>query len=125
MAIVVDEFGGTSGLITMEDIIEEIVGDIRDEYDDDEKLYVPIAPNSYIFEGKILLTDFYKVIECEPEDFEDVAGDSDTLAGLLLEIKGEFPAVHEHIEVGKYDFEILKADKKRILKIKLTINEKE
>ena len=124
IAIVVDEFGGTSGLITMEDIIEEIVGDIQDEYDDDEKLYVKLNDTTYIFEAKILLTDFYKVIGSEPADVEELAGDSDTLAGLLLEIKGEFPALHEHITVGIYDFEILNVDRRRILKVKLTINEK-
>lgn len=125
IAIVVDEFGGTSGLITMEDIIEEIVGDIRDEYDDDEKLYVRQNDNTYIFESKILLTDLYKVLDEEPEYFEEYAGDSDTLAGLLLEVKGEFPALHEHIKIGKYDFEILAIDKRRIKKVKLVINEKE
>ena len=124
IAIVVDEFGGTSGLITMEDIIEEIVGDIQDEYDDDEKLYVKLNDTTYIFEAKMLLTDFYKVIGSEPADVEELAGDSDTLAGLLLEIKGEFPALHEHITVGIYDFEILNVDRRRILKVKLTINEK-
>lgn len=125
MAIVVDEFGGTSGLITMEDIIEEIVGDIQDEYDDDEKLYVRLNDNSFVFESKILLTDFYKVLDVEPEIFEEYSGDSDTLAGLLLEVKGEFPDVHEHIKIGKYDFEILEVDKRRILKVKLVIDEKE
>lgn len=125
MAIVVDEFGGTSGLITLEDIIEEIVGDIQDEYDEDEKLYVIQKDGSYIFESKILLTDLYKVLDVEPEVFEDYIGDSDTLAGMLLEVKGEFPAVHEHINIGKYDFEILNVDKRRILKVKLIINEKE
>lgn len=124
IAIVVDEFGGTSGLITMEDIIEEIVGDIQDEYDDDEKLYVKLGDNSFIFEGKILLSDFYKVLGVEPEEIEEMSGDSDTLAGLLLEVKGEFPAVHEHIRIGQYDFEVLNIDKRRILKVKLTIDEK-
>lgn len=125
IAIVVDEFGGTSGLVTMEDIIEEIVGDIQDEYDDDEKLYVRQNDNTYIFESKILLTDLYKVLDVEPEYFEEYAGDSDTLAGMLLEVKGEFPALHEHIKIEKYDFEILAIDKRRIKKVKLVINEKE
>lgn len=125
IAIAVDEFGGTSGLITMEDIIEEIVGDIQDEYDDDEKLYVKLSDNTYVFEAKILLSDFYKVIGSEPGDVEEAAGDSDTLAGLLLEAKGEFPALHEHIKIGIYDFEVLEADKRRIVKVKLTIDEEE
>lgn len=124
IAIVVDEFGGTSGLITMEDIIEEIVGDIQDEYDDDEKLYAKLNDTTFVFEGKILLSDFYKVIGSEPEEVERLAGDSDTLAGLLLEVKGEFPSLHEHIRIGIYDFEVLNIDKRRILKVKLTINEK-
>lgn len=123
IAIAVDEFGGTSGLITMEDIIEEIVGDIQDEYDDDEKLYVKLDSNTYVFEAKILLSDFYKVIGSEPGDVEEAAGDSDTLAGLLLETKGEFPALHEHVKIGIYDFEVLEADSRRILKVKLTIDE--
>lgn len=109
----------------MEDIIEEIVGDIQDEYDDDEKLYVKLSDNTYVFEAKILLSDFYKVIGSEPGDVEEAAGDSDTLAGLLLEAKGEFPALHEHIKIGIYDFEVLEADKRRIVKVKLTIDEEE
>ena len=91
IAIVVDEFGGTSGIVTMEDIIEEIVGEINDEYDEEERTYVKISENVYIFEGKTLLSDFYKLAEIDPDDFESVAGDADTLAGLLLELKGEFP----------------------------------
>ncbi len=123
IAIVVDEFGGTSGLITMEDIIEEIVGDIQDEYDDDEQLYSKLDDSTYLFEGKILLSDFYRVIGGEPPEIESLAVDSETLAGLLLEIKGEFPALHEHVRVGNYDFEVMNVDKRRILKVKLTIDE--
>lgn len=120
IAIVVDEFGGTSGIVTMEDIIEEIIGEIRDEYDDDEKTYTKINDNTFIFEGKTLLSDFYKITNASPEEFEEISGDSDTLAGLILEITGEIPAVHQHVKVGRYDFEVLQADKRRIQKIKTT-----
>ena len=124
IAIVVDEFGGTSGLVTMEDIIEEIVGEINDEYDEEERTYTKIAENVYVFEGKTLLSDFYKVLDIDADEFNDVSGDADTLAGLLLEIKGEFPSLHEVITFQQYKFEVLEMDARRIVKVKVTIEEK-
>ena len=124
IAIVVDEFGGTSGIVTMEDIIEEIVGEINDEYDEEERTYVKISENVYIFEGKTLLSDFYKLAEIDPDDFESVAGDADTLAGLLLELKGEFPVLLEVINFNRYRFEILEMDARRIVKVKVTVGKK-
>ena len=118
MAIVVDEFGGTSGIVTMEDILEEIVGEISDEYDEDEKQFVRLADGSLIFEAKILLTDFFRVINTDPSEFGKLTEDVETLAGLLLEIKGDFPRRREIIDYGKYRFQILEMDNRRILKVK-------
>ena len=114
MAIVVDEFGGTSGLITMEDILEEIMGEIEDEYDEDETLYTQIDDVTYIFEAKILLNDFYRVTDIPESEFEEVAVDVDSLAGLILELKGEIPNKNEKITYKKYTFEILSSDNRRI-----------
>jgi gliding motility-associated protein GldE len=121
IAIVVDEFGGTSGIVTMEDIIEEIVGEINDEYDEENALFVKIKENVYIFEAKVMLSDFYRILKLEDDVFEDAEGDADTLAGLLLELKGEFPKVHEVIPYKNFDFEILEMNDRRILKVKVTI----
>ena len=118
MAIVVDEFGGTSGIVTMEDILEEIVGEISDEYDEDEKQYIRLSDGSLIFEAKILLTDFFRVIDVEPTEFGKLTEEVETLAGLLLEIKGEFPRRREVITYGKYRFQVLEVDNRRILKVK-------
>ena len=122
IAIVVDEFGGTSGIVTLEDILEEIVGEINDEYDEEEKNYVRINPTTYIFEGKTLLSDFFKILKIDPDTFDEIAGDADTLAGLLLEIKGEFPEINEQIDCGQFTFEVLEMDERRIAKVKVLIH---
>lgn len=120
MAIVVDEFGGTSGIVTMEDILEEIVGEISDEYDEDEKQYSQLSDGSFIFEAKIQLTDFFRVINVSEDDFGNLTEEVETLAGLLLEIKGDLPERREIIEYKQYRFQILEADNRRILKVKYT-----
>jgi gliding motility-associated protein GldE len=121
IAIVVDEFGGTSGIVTLEDILEEIVGEINDEYDEDERNYVRINANTYIFEGKTLLSDVYRILMLDDDVFEEVEGEADTLAGLLLELKGDFPKQHEKIEYRNFKFEILELDGHRISKIKVVV----
>jgi gliding motility-associated protein GldE len=121
IAIVMDEFGGTSGLITLEDIIEEIVGEINDEYDEEERNYVQIGENEYIYEAKTPLSDFYKELDIEPETFNNIDEEVETLAGLLLWVKGEFPKQHEILTFKNYEFEVLELNERRILKIKLII----
>lgn len=121
MALVVDEFGGISGLITLEDIIEEIVGEINDEFDDAETSYEQIDDRVYLFDGRTMLSDFYKITSLDSDDFESLSGEADTLAGLLLEVKGEFPVLHEEIECNGVMFEVVQKDKHRIVKIKATL----
>ena len=125
IAIVVDEFGGTSGLVTLEDVLEEIVGEINDEYDEEEKTYTRLNHNTYVFEGKTSLSDFYRILEIDDEEFVDVEGDADSIAGLLLEIKGDFPKVGEKIVHGKYAFEILAIEERRISKVKVVVKSDE
>jgi gliding motility-associated protein GldE len=120
MAIVVDEYGGTAGIVTLEDILEEIVGEIVDEMDDEEQ-YFSIQPDgSYAFEGKTQLKDFFRITGINDNTFDKVKGEAETLAGLILELRGVIPEKHEIIDIGKYQFTILSADKRRIKKIKFT-----
>ncbi len=123
LAVVVDEYGGTSGLVSLEDIIEEIVGDISDEYDDDDLIYTKIDDLNYSFEGKTPLKDVYKIIgiEAEAEDFEAKKGEAETLAGFVLEISGGFPRIGSKINFKNYVFTIEALEQKRIKQIKLTL----
>lgn len=122
-AIVVDEFGGTSGIVTLEDIMEEIIGDIKDEFDEDDLHFKKIDDRNYIFEGKTLINDVCRMIGIATDTFEDIRGESDSLAGLILELSGKFPAVNETISYQHYDFTVLNLDKMRIQRVKFTINE--
>lgn len=124
IAIVVDEFGGTSGLVTLEDILEEIVGEINDEYDEEEKSYSKLNYNTYLFEGKTLLSDFCKILQIDDDEFDDVAGDADTLAGLLLEQKGDFLSIHERWDYKRYSFEVMAVEGRRISRVKVTVHNK-
>ncbi|MCE2496031.1 MAG: gliding motility-associated protein GldE [Flavobacteriales bacterium] len=121
MAVVVDEYGGTSGLVTMEDVLEEIVGDISDEFDDEDIIYSKLDDDNYVFEGKTPLNDFYRVLDIERVDFDEVRGDSDTLAGFLLEISGKFPRKNEVIDYLHYRFKVEGIDHRRIKRIKVTV----
>jgi len=123
LAVVVDEFGGTSGIVTMEDILEEIVGEISDEYDEEDSKVIRLADGSYVFDAKILLTDFFRATGLDSKSFGKLTDEVDTLAGLILEIKGDFPEKKEVIKYQSYTFQILEMDKKRILKVKFTKNE--
>ena len=123
LALVVDEYGGTSGLVSLEDVIEEIVGDISDEFDDEDLVYSKLDDNNYVFEGKTQLKDLYKVIKLDDESiFEENKGEAETIAGFVLEISGSFPKKDSEIKFKNYIFTIESLDKKRIKQVKITIN---
>jgi putative hemolysin len=124
-AVVVDEFGGTSGIVTMEDILEEIIGDIRDEFDEDESPVKKISDNSYIVDAKMMLHDMCRAMDLPVETFDEVRGESDSLGGLVLEIAGEFPQINAIITAGDFDFTILDSNKNRINTVKVTINQRD
>lgn len=122
-AVVVDEFGGTSGIVTLEDIMEEIIGDIKDEFDEDDPMYRKIDEKNFLFEGKILINDMCRIMGVPTDTFENVRGESDSLGGLILEISGKFPAVNETASYEEYEFTVLEVDKMRIRRVKVTVNE--
>ena len=122
LAVVVDEYGGTSGIVTLEDIIEEIVGDISDEFDDEDLIFSKLDDFNYVFEGKTTLKDFYRVVKIEDEeDFENKKGESETIAGFVLEISGSFPRRGEKVRFKDYEFLVESLDKKRLKRIKVTL----
>jgi putative hemolysin len=121
LAVVVDEFGGTSGVISLEDVIEEIVGDISDEFDDDSLLFSKLDNFNYVFEGKTSMKDFYKILNVDPTRFDNLKGDSETIAGFILEISQKFPKINSILKFENYTFKIESVDKKRIKQVKVTI----
>ncbi len=125
LAIVVDEYGGTEGIVTMEDILEEVVGEITDESDEEEVFYRRIDAFTFAFDGKTLLNDFYKVTELDDELFDDVKGDAETVAGLLLELKGGFPRMNDVIQCRGIEFTVLAMDKRRIKEVKVFLKNPE
>jgi CBS domain containing-hemolysin-like protein len=122
LAIVVDEYGGTSGVVSLEDVIEEIVGDISDEFDDDDLIYSKIDENNYVFDGKTALKDFYRIIKLEDESiFENHKGEAETIAGFVLEISKSFPKIRSKIKFNSYTFVVEGIDNKRIKQLKVTL----
>jgi len=123
-AVVVDEFGGTSGIVTLEDVLEEIIGDIKDEFDDEESPNRKVDDNNYVFEGRTMIHDACRMMQIPADTFDKVRGDSESLAGLVLELAGEFPAENTVIPCGDFEFTVIESDTNRIRQVKVTINHK-
>ena len=123
IAIVVDEYGGVSGIVTLEDVLEEIVGEINDEFDDDKNIYSKLDDLNFIFEGKLSLIDFIKIVKGKPDYFDDIKSDSDTIAGLILELEGKIPEIGSTTRIPPYTFIIESSDSRKIKRVKVTIDE--
>ena len=120
-AIVVDEFGGTSGIVTLEDVLEEIIGDIKDEFDEEDTGFKKIDDYNYLFDGNIMINDVCRLMNLPSDIFDNIKGESDSLAGLVLEIAGEIPQLNQVITSGDFEFIVLEIQKNRLQKIKITI----
>lgn len=125
LAIVVDEYGGTSGIVTLEDVIEEIVGEINDEFDDDDLVYSKLDDENYVFEGKVPLNDLYRIMGIDGEPLEKIKGDADTLAGFLIELQGKIPQKNEKIVFNTLTFKIESADNRKVKRVKVTVSKEE